>query len=392
MPINRVLDQVEIDDEVLKMRDDGSQTTWIRINNESGLFEIEKCQMVKPNKFDLELIDLPKRRFQTPHRVLSIDVDGIDDLNLTSIDSSCDKLQIGSFYGDLITFPKSKASGVVKIKADDETCHVKKNAHFMDVNKVSILPSNSVSMSLGGEGILKVWPIPNKDEDPVREIKGGINTFEIIGRGRNVITGCSDGSINLIELGSNELIWTGKRIKSLKDEVLSLGLMNFKVGNLKPHEKLFEVENKILFVGHKSGVISIWNLNNRLSIGEINTGGFSVNSIEIDDASGDILIGNSNGEVQKWKFNFADKSNELIWTTQVETKNEDSDEIEMNKMILCENNVIVLSNNTMVKLNFEDGSLIEQMIGFRFKLNDFCIEDKLIWCVGKYGEILGYTI
>lgn len=392
MSIKRVLDEVEIDDAVIELKQEGIEKTWIRINNQSGEFEIEKCQMVKSNKFELELRELPKRTFQTPITTFKIDLDGSNDLNLSCIDSNGNIFQIGSFYGDLITFPKNNKKGVIQVKPDDETFNIKKNAQFMDITKVLILPSNSVSISLGSEGILKVWPIPNMNEKPARELKQGVNTFEIVGRGRNIITGCSNGSINIFELGSNELIWSGRRIKSLNDEVLALKVLDYKVGELKPHEKLFEIEDKIIFVGHKSGVISIWNLNNRLSIGEINTGCNSINSIEVDKLSGDILIGNSNGSVQRWKFNFQDKSSELLWETVVERNNEDGDDLSVNKILLYKDNVIVLTNNKLLKLFITDGSLVEQMIGFKFKLNDFCVSNNNIWTVGKYGQIFGYLL
>lgn len=378
---------MEVDNAIEEILKQGESQSWIRIDNQSGLFETNKLTQLDESKFQLKLEDYEEFNFQIP-----TDSSILGEHNLTSVDCSTDKIQLGTFDGELITSPLKNPKITSNDEGEEDT---KKGCHFMGVNQVKILPSNEVCISLGSEGIMKVWSLPTNIEsgEYVRSFNDRITCFEPMGKGRNVITGTRTGHVNLYDLGSNKVVWSGRRIKNLADPINCLKVIDLSKGVYIEHENMVEIQDKVVLVGHKSGYVSIWNMNNRLSLGEFDT---KSEVTSIDYLDGDVIIGNTLGQVQLYKYDFEEVKASMNWCTTVEVSLESEDDVSVTKLKVVNNEIIVLSQNRLVLLN-ENGCYLRQFIGYDYKLNDFCTyepqENKFkLFVVGKYGHLGRYQL
>lgn len=198
----------------------------------------------------------------------------------------------------------------------------------------------------------------------------------MIGKGRNLISCSNDGLINIWEIGSGESIWKGKRIKNLNDGCKCLALLEVENsnsnGNVSNNDngKFFECYGKILFCGHSSGTITIWDLSNRLSYGEFitNNDNIGIEWIIVKDLN-NIMCGLINGEIISYKYDLKSKENIENW--HINTNIDDNSIKNFKSKLINDNKLIILINQYFMELELINGKLNKLFVGIDEDINDF---------------------
>ncbi|CDK27511.1 unnamed protein product [Kuraishia capsulata CBS 1993] len=182
-------------------------------------------------------------------------------------------------------------------------------AHFADIVKVLFFPSGKVVLTAGLDYQIKIWNFEDgQNPRTMRKHTNRITDLAIIGRGRNFLSSSLDGSIVVWECGSGKAIDEMRRVRDLSDPVNCICVFQdqWQTSNSGDHQLFFEMEGKICYAGHESGVISTWDMTKRLPLGEYAAvDGGAVSSIAIDsrkrkDGSHLIITGYSTGYVRFW--------------------------------------------------------------------------------------------
>lgn len=98
--------------------------------------------------------------------------------------------------------------------ADDDGCkgvewgpNLRREPHVGDINALQMFPSDKVVLSCGGDFVLGVWDLASgRRAATLRGHQRGVLTAGIIDRGRNVVSGSSDGTVKLWEIASQTVI------------------------------------------------------------------------------------------------------------------------------------------------------------------------------------------
>ncbi|QBM87128.1 proteasomal ATPase-associated factor 1 [Metschnikowia aff. pulcherrima] len=162
------------------------------------------------------------------------------------------RLLIGTDAGHIMQYDTTTARLVSEIK----------NAHLADILQIVVLPSSQVMMSVGLDLQTKLWPVTSGAVSlPVRVFlaqKGQITDIAIIDRGRNFLTASVDGSVDLWECSTAQVVSEFRRIGGLKDPVTCIALAEGLP--VKPEltvggDLLHGCSKSLVFVGYKLGTI-----------------------------------------------------------------------------------------------------------------------------------------
>ncbi|GME82703.1 unnamed protein product [Ambrosiozyma monospora] len=213
----------------------------------------------------------------------------------------------------------------------------------------------------------------------------------------------------------------GRRVKNGEDSVMDICVVNetdSKISNtrnngVETQSKFFECDDKTLYVAHKSGTISIWDLGTRCFLGEFDTLS-SIASITV--SKNKIITGSSDSGLIKC---FDRLTHKLEWQTQLfncvdqpllEGGMHETHGGEITKLKYTELNrhrskdkvevVIALSSdsNCIFSLNVKNGELHELFAGFSdgrpldfdFEEQNLQAKDCDVYVCGKAGLLLQY--
>lgn len=316
--------------------------------------------------------------------------------NLTCVCASLNKLMIGTDSGMII---KTENPPPINIK----DAIVQEKAHYADITKILSFPSGVVLMTVGLDMQIKIWKNDHFYEqfgNPSRVLNGTHNAritdCLMIGRGRNIVSCGLDGRIVIWELGSGESVWVGRRIRGLDDGCKTLSISTNTQPGLESSTKFFECEDKILWCGHKSGTISVWDCSTRLSLGEFlsNKDGWEVEKISNIDMN-TVVVGLNNGDLYCFKYNIKLKKAEEIWHTNVEKIEKDAESVSIKQMEVYKNYVMVLTDNFLMKIDAENGKLVDIYVGYDDTINGFFIDEPYnnnMIVVGKRSFLASFKI
>lgn len=385
------------------------EKVWLHINattynlsvNETSLFDEEQGItvtrskdsatefLVRDDKNDWNF----KLEFPQKYHVLQTS----DDYNLTCIATCNDKVMIGTDNGAIIKLANPLPINISKII-------VKKNAHFADITKIMTFPSCTVLLTVGLDMQIKIWSnVHAEDElnEPVR-VLGGVHKSRItdcvmIGKGRNVISCSLDGKIVMWEIGSGKHVWTGQRIRNLKDQATCLAIMEHASGDeaVPVSDKFYECKDKILLCGYKSGYVSIWDCNTRLSLGEFQTNvdGIQVNQISCDNDDR-IIVGLDDGTLLRYTYNFDKREASLDWETQFDITGAFG-KSDVKKLEIIKDMAYVLTDSFLACVRVSDGKICKYLSGYEDSTEDFQLnhnKSNSLILVGKRGFIASYSV
>ncbi|ODQ48264.1 hypothetical protein PICMEDRAFT_16071 [Pichia membranifaciens NRRL Y-2026] len=389
--------QVEIQSDALQIcfelakeiSDRNPNTVWLRIGQNSFNLHVANGSMID-KEHDLKLVQEKNRPtcyklfygqnepfnlvFPSAHFVLGVD----KHLNLTRICGLPNMFVLGTSNGDLIKFGNPIPFNISKFV-------LKENAHYADVTHVLSFSSGSVLLTIGIDMQIKIWKNDSKDLDfgsPIRILKGihqgRITDCVMIGRGRNIVSCGLDGQIVFWELGSGEAVWKGRRIRDLHDGCTSLCIS--KITSEETHvnsEMFFECDGKVLWSGHVSGTVSVWDCSTRLSLGEFptNQDGYQVQQIEALETMNGVIIGLNNGNVILFTYDFNQRKAIKVWEVNVEKPENEDGTIDIKKIRAHKSLILVLTDNYLACLDLKTGHLISSFVGYDDSVNDFYVSD-----------------
>lgn len=315
--------------------------------------------------------------------------------NLTCICSLNNMIIIGTGDGEIIKFEYPISINIKKYI-------LKKEAHWADITKIATFASKVVILTVGLDMQIKIWSndmVDSEFKEPARilknEHKGRITDCVIIGTGRNIVSCGLDGQIVFWELGSGSAVWKGRRIRDLHDGYTCLDIVKVEndESNDNASDKFFECNGKLLWCGHVSGYISIWDCSTRLSLGEFKTNedNTSVEKIKCINEHY-IVVALNNGDLILYDFNFVTKKASMKWHSNVERIEVQETSVSIKDIQIYKDSIIVLSDNYLVRLNLDTGKLVDTFVGYDETLNGVSIyEDELI-VVGKRGFISSFKL
>lgn len=194
-------------------------------------------------------------------------------------------------------------SGDLKIGelSNGEIMNHVKEAHYSSILNCQFFPSNKVALTTGLDYQIKIWDV--LDGSNPRAFSGHkkvITDIQMIDRGRNFLSSSEDGSIKLWDCPSGLNISTLRRENSIEDGINTITLLNNTQNNLESIDSYeFGTNNKILFSGHNSGVISLFDLFNKKQISNFASLHKEVNKlISLNDNS--LISSYKNGSIAIW--------------------------------------------------------------------------------------------
>lgn len=309
--------------------------------------------------------------------------------SFTSVTWSDEKVILGTTSGDILNLNRP-------MEINSTAC-VLQGAHLSDIVQLKLFPSNEVLLSVGLETLIKVWGVNGLDDgvDAVRVLshvhKMRVTDTAFIGAGRNLVSVGYDGRIVMWEVGSGKSVWVGQRVRCLDDACLCVTVAQVEgvVGGVE-NGSFFECEGKLIMCGHLSGVVSVWNCGNRLSLGEFvsNEEGIAVCGLEVVDGGNGVILCLGNGEIRKLKYSLGDSCTEVVWKCLFEYDGG----LEVRKLTVWKGSVYVLTNRYFVKVRVEDGFIEEMYVGIDEPVFDFAIDDRGMVVVGKRNFICSYDM
>ncbi|KAG0684534.1 hypothetical protein C6P40_002683 [Pichia californica] len=414
--------QVQIQSDFLQVLKDNydEETIWIRINDESFNIKIENSSLIYNLKDDIKII---KKNLKNDNNNIIYEINkfGIEKIilkfpikyhNLIIKNNEFNQPNIiclSSIKNDKIMFGTSDGN-IIKVNNNPLPLKInnyifKKEAHFTYISKLISFKSGIMLLSCGLDMKIKIWKNDkfnsNFDLNPVRILDGKhknrITDICTIGKGRNIISCGLDAKLIIWELGSGKSIWIGNRIKNLNDGYTSLCISKGGINGID-EDPFFECFGKIVWCGHKSGYISIWDLGTRLSLGEFQCNNenfsdenFSVENLDCIDGE-NIIVGLNNGDIIKFNYNKDLKLSKELWRTNIEKMEFLNSFINIKKIKIYLNSIIVLSDNYLVRLSFETGELENIFVGYDDTINSFSINDDILIATGKRGLILSFKL
>ncbi|GAV27165.1 hypothetical protein PMKS-000628 [Pichia membranifaciens] len=194
------------------------------------------------------------------------------------------------------------------------------------------------------------------------------------------------------ELGSGEAIWKGRRIRDLHDGCTSLCISKITIKEAHGDAGMFfECDGRVLWCGHVSGTVSVWDCSTRLSLGEFatNEGKFQVEKIEALRTIDGVIVGLNNGNIILFSYDFNQRTAKKVWEVNVEKPENEDVTINIKKIKAYKNSVIVLTDNYLVSLDLRTGYLIDTFVGYDESVSDFSVNEmdniSKVVVVGKRG-------
>lgn len=264
-------------------------------------------------------------------------------------------------------------------------------AHLADITKICMNRSNSILLTIGLDMQIKVWDNirlvenhdkPNKILSNVH--KARITDCLLYNKDNNIISSGLDGKIVIWDLSSGSSIWIGRRIKDLNDGCNCLSLYS---NNPLKNEEGEEDDKKcanILWCGHQSGIVSVWDCNKKLNFGEFltNEDNLPVEKIEsVDETT--VVVGLNNGNLLCFKYDILSKTTFKLWEANIEKLNKDENYVNLKQLKVYNDYVIALSDNYFVKLDVKTGKTLDIFVGYDEIINDFDIFHNQIIAAGK---------
>lgn len=210
-----------------------------------------------------------------------------------------------------------KSGDLVKLTVSDQGIDILpwiSQAHYEDVTKIKVFPSQEVVLTVGLDKQIKLWSF--SEDKPLRtllEQTSTITDVAIVGKGRNILSSSKDGSVNLWECSKGEVVHKFTRIDNHEDGVNCIHVEENgqleSVGENKPDH--YECDNKILYVGYDSGIIQPYSLLHHHQLRTKFRYSAAVTSLTAFKqylvagyADGTIIIWHQDGEeVQRYHFN-----------------------------------------------------------------------------------------
>lgn len=168
-----------------------------------------------------------------------------------AVTSDESKVLVGTSAGDIVQYST----------ADRKVSVYRREAHYLQILKLLVFPSDKVLLSVGDDFRAQLWLLDAIDEAPTRTFqKEKISDAALIGRGRNFVTSLLDGSVDVWECGSGDIVSTFRRIDDLADPAtcVAVGVTNER--HPLSSDKLFDCENAVLYVGYELGTIQQYNI------------------------------------------------------------------------------------------------------------------------------------
>lgn len=208
-----------------------------------------KCdnfEIVKSGKHTL-IVSPPARKCTLPKQSLDIRL-----VLAVALSKSSENLLVGTERGSLIRFDTKNKAEIKQIES----------AHFSDITMLRIFPSDKVIASIGLDFQIKLWDLELGNEQPTRVFKHQkkrITDVALIGAGRNFVLTSEDGSTVLWECASGNVVSEFLRIDDHEDPALCVTILSTEkklaCSDIVNGELQFECEDKVLYVGYRSGVI-----------------------------------------------------------------------------------------------------------------------------------------
>lgn len=226
-----------------------------------------------------------------------------DKISSVAIASNNQHLVIGTKGGDLIIYNMMTDSVEKKING----------AHFEDITTVKFFPSNKVILSVGIDLKIKLWGLNGElVRTMINQVKA-ITSISLLGKtGRNFVSGSKDGSIDVWECGTGQVIYSFNRIQDKNDPVNTLVIGEHESEGTKLSELEFETSNQCVYVGYESGIVQQFDIGDHCQTRvRFQDGSSAVTSMDKIDES--LICGYSDGKLNIWNT----ASGELIFKHQL---------------------------------------------------------------------------
>lgn len=268
---------------------------WVSLRDseqDQKLYEIQ----VKPNQLisnDLEITDGNSKTYTIHHKSSGRNYKVkagkmfFRQLGISSVNRlKDDNLIMGTKNGTLIVY-----------NLVDNQERVFENCHFMDITEINIFPSQEVIMTTGLDHQIILWSV--KQWKRIRTFKTlNSSNVELIGKGRNFLTGDANGELKMWECGSGENIYTYSKIKNKNDRINVIKLIQTdKCENEKDCGELeFETKGKQVFIGYDSGDIKQLDLFTK-SANTLDVPGINLGISSLQYHKGHLIIGTHSGQL-----------------------------------------------------------------------------------------------
>lgn len=327
----------------------------ITVTEDSSNRVLEDAKFSKkgPNEYEFA-IGSHKTLLKTPIRALA----SPRAVSSAAVTADGRTLLIGTLLGHISVYDTEK----------NELLYTIGDAHFADVTQMRFFPSNKAFLSVGADLCVKIWSLEAGGSQRAARIfqnqTRSITDTALIGTaGRNFVSSSEDGSVNLWECGSGQLVHKFRRIDSHNDPVTCIAVGEGAVPSdgVSDHELHFECENKALFVGYRSGIVQFYGLSTHHQMRQRLTGRAAVSALVI--WKGRLIVGYENGEVVIANI----ENNLAVEQTLAFNRSHPIEHLE----VIANSRTIVLSNGpeTVLGVSVSEGEdyhieKIRQLVGF----------------------------
>ncbi|CCE88663.1 Piso0_001439 [Millerozyma farinosa CBS 7064] len=323
-----------------------TQDLWYFTVNKEGINASDKnltFEVKNTKKYEVK-INNEVYRLQAPIRTKSFTSDPISCADMANDDSIA---VLGTKYGDVLIIDVADFSIKKRIQ----------NAHFSDVTSVRVFPSNKVIISTGTDLRLKIWDLEGNLAREMSHHKSEITSINLLGKtGRNFLSGSKDGTVNLWECGSGQVLYTFKRISDERDPVNCVATDTDPSAGHKLSDLEIETDHTCMYVGHESGVIQKFDVGNHCLTGVKLILSDKAAVTSLISSRGIVIAGYNNGRIVFW--------NPIDQKPIFETRLNDSYAIDhMNVLHHDENDATLLVANgpeTLLRLTVK-GSQLERV-------------------------------
>lgn len=171
--------------------------------------------------------------------------------SVVALAATADRLITGTTSGTLAVYDWASETYTKRVA----------DAHAGDIRHIRVFPSLKVVLTVGIDLQMKIWLVDDESPRAAQTLHGHtqeITAVELVGRGRNFLTGSLDGSVGLWECGLGSLVHSFRRIDDMTDPVNCIATSELS----KPwsiseplSDKEFDTVGRELLVGYESGVI-----------------------------------------------------------------------------------------------------------------------------------------
>jgi proteasomal ATPase-associated factor 1 len=206
------------------------------------------------------------------------------DITTVDVSPQGELLLVGTSQGDLDVLSVAEV-GQVRRSLD---------GHLLHTTKAKFFPSGQVAVSAGSDYQIKIWSvIDGSNPRTLTGHKGQINDLAIIGRGRNIVSGCEDGTVKLWECGSGAVISTLKAASSVRSLCVTNDISTDPSSSAEPPE--YETEGKVVVAACRDEVVA-WDVRTKSAIFTIASKGNN----RVVSCDGFTVLGTESGELSVW--------------------------------------------------------------------------------------------